>query len=240
MKERKEQTPQSSYNSCCSRGMVSVIFDLEGTLVRTVEMVEEVILDFRRRTREKLIDIGIPAEVLAGVDTSTLMRNRATRYASANLSGSERLRFEQELDRFLLGYELSWAKQSTLFSDTMPALNRLREQGIRMAIVTNTSRQAAEAILAKHALSQYFDVVVTRSDVAQLKPDPEGILRALRKLQDRESIFVGDTEHDSEAARNAGIKSIKVRRGWRHSLLGSDSSGDYMAKSLSDILKIIR
>jgi len=219
--------------------MVAVIFDLEGTLVQTVEMVEEIILDFRRQTRRKLIELGIPAEVLAGVETSTLMRNRATRYASANLSGLEKLSFEQELDRFLLGYELSWAKQSTLFFDTMPVLNKLRERGTRMAIVTNTSRQAAEAILAKHGLSEYFDAVVTRNDVAQLKPDPEGLFRALKKLQDREAILVGDTEHDSEAARNAGIKSIKVRRGWRHNLLGSDSSGDYTAQSLSDILKIV-
>jgi len=220
--------------------MVAVIFDLEGTLVQTVEMVEDVILDFRRQSRRKLVELGIPAEVLADVETSTLMRNRATRYASANLSTPEKLRFEQELDRFLLGYELSWAEQSTLFPDTIPVLNKLREQGTRMAMVTNTSRRAAEAILAKHALSQYFDAVVTRNDVAQLKPDPEGIFRALNKLQNREAIFVGDTEHDSKAARNAGIKSIIIRRGRRHNLPGPDTSGDYTAQSLSDILKIVR
>jgi len=219
--------------------MVSVIFDLEGTLVRTVEMKEEIILEFRQQTRKKLIELGIPAENLAGIEASTLMRNKASQYASKNLSDPERLKLERELNQFLLEYELKWAKESTLFPDTIPVLKTLREQRIRMAIVTNTSRQAAEAIFAKHGLSEYFDVVITRNDVSQLKPDPQGILLALKRLQDRNTLFVGDMPVDLEAAERAGIKSILVKRGRLPHLFSSDLSADYTVRSLSEILEII-
>jgi len=220
--------------------MVSIIFDLEGTLVRSVEMSEEAILEFRQQTRNKLIELGIPSETLAGIETSTLMRNRASQFAGENLSDSERLRLERKLDQFLLGYELGWAKESVLFPDAVPVLETLKERGIRMAIVTNTSRQAAEMIFAKHGLSEYFDVVITRNDVIQLKPDPQGILLALERLGDRAEFFVGDTRIDSEAARNAGIRSIIVKRGWPHTLLPPDPRADYSVDSLAEITRIIQ
>lgn len=218
--------------------MVAVIFDLEGTLVQTVEMKEEAILEFRRQTLKRLVELGIPEEVLTGIETSTMMRNKATRYARMKMPRSERLRLERELDRFLLGYELKWAGESKLFPDTVPVLETLRKRKMRMAIVTNTSRQAVETIFAKHELSKYFDVVVTREDVVQLKPDPEGVLLALRLLEDRAKFIVGDTRNDSEAAKGAGIKSIVVRRGWPHTLVPQDFKTDYTVESLSEILGI--
>ena len=219
--------------------MISVIFDLEGTLVRSVEMKDEVILEFRRQTRNRLIELGIPAETLAGIEGSTMMRNKASQYANENFSEPERLRLERELDRFLLAYELKWADESVLLPDTMPMLRTLKDRGIRMAIVTNTSRQAAEVMFAKHGLSEYFDVVVTRNDVAELKPNPQGILLALKRLGDRAEFFVGDTIIDLEAAKSAGIKSIIVKRGWPHTLLPPDFRADYSVTSLTEIVKII-
>jgi HAD superfamily hydrolase (TIGR01549 family) len=220
--------------------MVSIIFDLEGTLVRTVEMTEKIILDFRWQTRKKLIELGVPEETLAGVDSSALMRNKAIQYADANLSNSEKVRLVQELNRFLLGYELKWADDSRLFPDTLHALRTLRSRGIRMAIVTNTSRQAAHNILVKHALSEYFDVVITRDSVAQVKPDPQGVFLAMERLQEQNTFFVGDMPVDSEAARRAGIKSILIKRSWPPHLFSFQFPADYTVESLSDIPEILK
>jgi len=219
--------------------MVSIIFDLEGTLVRTVEMTEEFILDFRWQTRKKLIELGVPEETLAGVETSALMRNKAIQYAEASLSNSEKVRLVRELDRFLLGYELKWADDSRVFPDTLPALRTLESRGIRMAIVTNTSRQAAHNILVKHALSEYFDVVITRDSVAQVKPDPQGVFLAMERLGERNAFFVGDMPVDSEAARRAGIKSILIKRSWPPHLFSFEFPADYTVESLAEIPRIL-
>jgi len=220
--------------------MVSVIFDLEGTLVRTTEMTEQIIRDFRRQTRNKLIEFGVPEETLTGVETSALMRNKAVRYADTSLSNSEKARVMQELNRFLLGYELKWAENSKIFPDTMPTLRTLRSRGIRMAIVTNTSRQAAQSILANHTLSEYFDVVITRDSVAQVKPDPQGVFLTMERLRERNAFFVGDMPVDSEAARRAGIKSILIKRSWPPHLFSFEFPADHTVESLSDIPKILK
>lgn len=219
--------------------VVSIIFDLEGTLVRTAEMTKEFVHDFRRQTRNKLIELGVPEETLAGVETSALMRNKAMQYADASLSDSAKIRLMQELDRFLLGNELKWAENSALFPDTMPTLRTLRSRGIRMAIVTNTSRQAAQNILAKHALPEYFKAVITRDSVAQVKPDPQGVFLAIEQLQERNAFFVGDMPIDTEAARRAGIKSILIKRSWPLGLFSFEFPADYTVESLSEIPKIL-
>jgi HAD superfamily hydrolase (TIGR01509 family) len=219
--------------------MTSIGFDLEGTLVRSVDMKEEAMLEFRQRTREKLLELGIPAKVLAGVESSVLMRNRASLYANANLSNSQRQKLESGLNEFLLRFELRWADDSMLFPDAEPTIRILKERGVRMVIVTNTSRPAAELMLTKHTLSNYFDVVVTRNDVSRLKPDPEGLLIAFGRLGERAEYFVGDTGIDSEAARNAGIKSIIVRRNWPQSLVPPDPHADHKVESLTEIVSMI-
>jgi HAD superfamily hydrolase (TIGR01549 family) len=219
--------------------MGSVIFDLDGTLVQTVEMTAGVIQGFRRETRENLLCLGIPEEVLSGVDASTLMRNRANQYAEANMSESERLRLKCGMNQFLLRHELRWASRSALFPDTLTVLKIIKEHGRSMAIVTNTSRQAAEVVFARHRLSRYFAAVITRDDVTQLKPDPEGVLLAVKSIGERAACFVGDSPVDVAAARGAGVKSIIIDRGYSPELFPSGFQADHRVRSLLEILSIV-
>ena len=101
--------------------MVVVLFDLEGTLVQSIEDDQEAILEFRIKTREKLMTLGIPCSELEGVTTSTLMRNKALEYVKEHFNEKEAKRFHREVDRFLKSYELAWANRSKIFSDTLRA-----------------------------------------------------------------------------------------------------------------------
>lgn len=219
--------------------MVSVLFDLEGTLVQTVQITKQLVDEFRSGTRKELVELGIPKEILEGITSSSLMRNMAGQYANAHFSQAKKAMLKQELDQFLQMYELDWAKRSTLFPDTIHVLTTLKERGISTAVVTNTSRKAARTIFAKHGLWKHLDVVVTRDDVAELKPSPEGILRALEGLDRRDAIFVGDLPIDLEAARAAGVRSVLIDRGWSHDMSSSNAEPDHTVDSLSGILEII-
>jgi phosphoglycolate phosphatase-like HAD superfamily hydrolase len=87
-----------------------------------------------------------------------------------------------------------------------------------------------------HGLGNYFEVVVTREDVAKLKPDHEGVLLALKRLQGKRFFFVGDLEHDAIAAEKARGLSIIVNR---------DASkvpqfhADFVVQSLSEVPAIV-
>ena len=217
--------------------MVVVLFDLEGTLVQTIEDDEEAIRQFRTETREKLVELGIPSRELEGSTTSAPMRNRAIEYVRQHFSERQAKRFYLEMDRFQKSYELSWAEDSRIFPDTLPALRELKRLGYRMGVVTNTSREAATRELSMHGIEAFFEVVITREDMKMLKPDPEGLLLALRKLNAEDFLFVGDLAHDSRAAKRAGAISIMVKRKPSDK---PETQADHIVKSLREIPTLVR
>jgi HAD superfamily hydrolase (TIGR01509 family) len=86
---------------------------------------------------------------------------------------------------------------------------RLRSPGNR-AIVTRNSRAAV-----RDALGELADglLIVGREDVRRLKPDPEGVRLVLAHfgVEPRHAALIGDTYHDVQAARAAGVYSVVVR-----------------------------
>lgn len=129
-----------------------------------------------------------------------------------------------------------------------------------MALVTNTSAEAVKAVFQQHKLKQYFKVVITREKVRRLKPDPEGILLALKRLDVNSFFMVGDLVLDVLAAKRANGICILVRRPEQLSSLDlytalpaefldnaketmNEKSGfgaDYIVQSLTEIPAIIQ
>jgi HAD superfamily hydrolase (TIGR01549 family) len=217
--------------------MTAVLFDLEGTLVQTIEDDEQAIREFRASTRRKLTELGVPPSELKGLVGATLMRNKALDYVKEHFSANKTRRFQAEIDRFMKEYEMRWAEESTIFPDTVPALHELKNLGYRMGIVTNTSREAARRELSKHGLEGFFDVVVTREDVERLKPDPEGVKLALKKLCAERLFFIGDLIHDKQAAEKAGGTPIVIIR--NRSKKPEFDTG-YAVKSLLEIPELLQ
>ena len=240
---------------------VAVLFDLEDTLVKTPWSVRQHVLEFRRETRRKLIDLGIPKTVLEGIKRATIMRNIASEYVQRHFSEERAGKYRREMEIFLNHYELDSAKKSRLFPETISTLKTLRELGAKIGLVTNTSRQAVDVVFKIHGLKEYFDVVVTRKDVTKLKPDPEGVLLAERKLGGaRRFVVVGDLVLDVLAAKRANSVAIMVTRDLEKSdskdLLrslpeiprkskrahgeGEAFQADYNIKSLHEVPSIVR
>jgi len=216
--------------------MSVVLFDLEGTLVKSLEINDRTVLDFRAKTKKKLIELGIPETELELTRTSTLMRNKAVDYVERKFSQTEAWKFHLEMDKFQIGFEFFWAGHTEIFQDTILALEKLKNIGCRICLVTNTSREAAKRILTSYDLQPFFEVIVTREDVKRLKPDPQGIQLVLEKLKVKEFFFVGDLIYDSQAATRAGGISIIVNRTGQKKL---DFHADYVVKSLVEIPEII-
>ncbi len=216
---------------------VAVLFDLEDTLVRTPWSDFQHVIEFRRNTREKLIELGIPRNELEGIERATLMRNKASEYIEKHFTVTEKKRLQQEMEVFLSRYELDSASKSKLFPDTIPTLEELKRLRVRTGLVTNTSAKAVEIVFRLHCLKRYFEVVITREDVARLKPDPEGILNAVKKLGAEGFFMVGDLPLDAQAARSAKGTSIIVKRNPDEKL---HFQADHAIQSLSGVLPIIQ
>jgi len=101
-----------------------------------------------------------------------------------------------------------------------PLLRRLRPQ-IKTAVGTNRSDTMAD-VMEVHGLTDDFDLVVTALDVPAPKPAPDILNRVLSTfgLDADQTIYIGDSEVDEQAAGAAGIPLVAYRnralRAWRH------------------------
>jgi HAD superfamily hydrolase (TIGR01509 family) len=91
-------------------------------------------------------------------------------------------------------------------------LSRLKHDGYRMAVCSNSIRESLETMIRQSGISEYFEFLVSNEDVSRPKPDPEIYLTAIARLgvTPGEVLIVEDAPHGVEAARRAGAHLCQV------------------------------
>ncbi|MFF1541355.1 HAD family hydrolase [Microbacterium sp. NPDC058269] len=196
----------------------AVLFDLDGTLVDSERVWLDVI-------RTRLAVMGSPVsssqlaalEGLSSIDAARALieggaQSDGTRSDGAQSDGTRsdgvtELAAELEdltIDAF--GGRLPWIPGAE------EALGYLRREGIRLALVTSSTRRWVDAVAQSVCLGP-FDVVVTADDVQQTKPHPEPYLRAIDLLDvDPGSCLVfEDSAVGVRAAARVGCRVVQVR-----------------------------
>lgn len=94
-------------------------------------------------------------------------------------------------------------------------LDTLHGAGYRLGVVSTKYRRRVEEALERDGLLGFVDVVVGSDDVPRPKPAPDGLLRAAGALglATADCVFVGDSEVDARAARDAGMGFVAVLTG---------------------------
>lgn len=178
--------------------MVSVIFDLEGTLVD----FEWDVAGGVAAATEALVALGFPEEALP--DNYATLLNTAVREADRYGIDPEQAR--RRVDRIYDRFDADALDRWQLRDGARDALAAAPSR----ALVTNVGREATTTLCEREALT--FDVVVTRDDVALLKPDPSGLTRAASHFTGT-PLFVGDSAVDVRAGHEAGLAVALVRGG---------------------------
>lgn len=93
------------------------------------------------------------------------------------------------------------------------ALSRLRQDGLRLAVASNSIRRSIEAIMDKTALARHLEFTLSNEDVTRGKPDPEIYCLAIDRLRlaPDEVLVVEDNEKGVRAATAAGAHVLTVR-----------------------------
>lgn len=189
----------------------AILLDLDGTLVDSAE-------DLRDALNAVLAGEGLRAvglEECKGMigDGAGKLVERALRAA-----GGSPDRQEAALARFLAAYEADPVRRTRPYPGVVETLGRLRERGLRLAVVTNKPEAATRAVLRLLNLSALFDAVVGGDTAERRKPDPAPVRLALARLgvEPGEALMVGDNHHDVAAARAAGVRAVAVTYGYSH------------------------
>jgi phosphoglycolate phosphatase len=105
--------------------------------------------------------------------------------------------------------------KTIIFDTVKPAVAILRRRGLRLGIVSTKYRYRIEQILRREGLLNDFDVIVGGEDVPAHKPDPSGLLAAVRHMTcgPAEALYVGDALADVETAERANVAFIAVLSG---------------------------
>lgn len=99
-----------------------------------------------------------------------------------------------------------------LFPGMREILERLRERGASLGIITSKLREEYDEHFEKQGLLELFPCVVTASDTPKGKPYPDPMLEYLRRTgaAPEEVLYFGDTAYDMDCARSAGVDHALV------------------------------
>lgn len=190
---------------------LSIIFDLDGTLVDTApDLLLSLYhcLDKKRfgRPEAKLIhsyiSFGAKRMITEALEVQQIE-------ASPNL-------IEDMLGDFLAYYRENICVESKAFPGVMNCLSILKSRGARLGVCTNKSENLAHHLLNKLEMSAYFGAIVGVDTLDVSKPHPghiNGTINLINGLPEY-SIMVGDSKTDIEAAKAAGIPVIAVSFGY--------------------------
>ena len=172
------------------------LFDLDGTLVDSLPTVgaamSQALQDFGHTfSADEIIPlIGAPMPVLA-----------------AEMTGVSDEIAEQMNERYLALYYQDFIKTTRPFDGATALLERLAATGMPLGVVTNKNEHGGKLMVEIQQWDRFFSIIVGRDTAARPKPFPDGSLLALSTLgvTPAQSAFVGDTEFDMNAARDANI-----------------------------------
>lgn len=210
--------------------MRAVIFDLSGTLL---DVREGIFWQYEQLTRE--FD-GAPAsrkeiaEAMHGTTDEvirTLVKNESVPLKEI-ASRHEELRLES-------------LKHVQLYPGVGELLPILRRVGARLAAVTSDSTRSIE-VLEAMGIAKHFDIVITSEHVSNLKPHPEGVLRALEHLSipAHDAAMVGDTTGDIIAGKKANLaKTIAVTHGFGFSDDLQEANPDHLIDDIPSLLDVL-
>lgn len=123
--------------------------------------------------------------------------------------------------------------------DSVPELLRELHKTRRIGIVTTKFHYRIEAILRKFSAGELVDVIIGGEDVKAEKPAPEGLLSAISRLgvQKAETLYVGDSIVDAQAAQNAGVDFAAVLTGTTTDF--SPYHSVFIGENISDIFNFV-
>lgn len=92
------------------------------------------------------------------------------------------------------------------------ALSKLKKEGYKMAVCSNSIRVTVDLMLKKGNLEKHFELTLSNEDVKQCKPDPEIYIKAMQKLgtDPKKCLVVEDNDHGVKAAMASGAHLLRV------------------------------
>jgi pyrophosphatase PpaX len=201
-----------------------VFFDLDGTLINSAPMIIKAIQEIF--TKYHLGPIS-PETIksYAGMPPESIFQALAPERKDLLLQ--ETILLERKY-RYL----------APAYPGVAELIGGLASLAIRLAAITSQARQEMQQVRESYPFTQQIELWISCEDIGHPKPHPESILTAIDHFQLRpgEVLFVGDTEYDIQAGKNAGVKTGAALWGGHNHQAMAQLDPDYSFHQPGEIL----
>ena len=192
--------------------MMSVIFDLDGTLVESAAAIRDV-------ANQLMGELGLEPltlpEVRSFIGAGTpIFLERALTSRDAL---PDRGMFSEHHSRLMALYNQAPGEANVPMPGADAVLRQLHSDGVRLGLCTNKSAGPTETVLRANAWSELFSTVIAGDTLPERKPDPTPLREAARRLELTPAFYVGDSEYDATAAAAANMPFLLYTEGYRKS-----------------------
>jgi len=187
----------------------AVLFDLDGTLLDTVD-------DLHEAANLMLAELGRPLRSrdeirnFVGKGVPKLVERCL---ADPDLPAND---FDAAVDVFRRHYQATNGKHSVTYDTVRETLDLLKAGGVAMGVVTNKAQDFTVPLLKATGLSEYFGAVVCGGMLPNKKPAPDMLLHAcdLLSVGKERALMVGDSGNDALCAQAAGVPVLLMTYGY--------------------------
>lgn len=206
-----------------------LLFDLDGTLCNTDEMVVQTFFKLYemytpkvKRTREEIYYFSGPP----------LKKTMAAEFPNYPV--------EEMCEAFISVSKIYYDQTVTPYAQEIETLKAFKKAGYLLGVVTNKFNKMLRYSLELCHIKDFFDVIIPADAVASPKPAPDGILKAMKIMNINnfgEVLYIGDNDIDYETATNAGVDTMLVT--WGPRIITCRNKAKYQVKSFQEMGEIL-
>lgn len=187
----------------------TVIFDLDGTLINSEPAALGATIEALSRFGVHARDTEVREQFGGG------SRKIVQYFLERDLEPAEVDRVLDEATDLKISLQVSFTDRVVLLPDAKEMLQKLKNNGFRLALATMAARDVVENVTRHHGIDGYFDHVLTADDVVRVKPDPEVLTKTIELFggQVDDFLYIGDSTHDLEAAVTLQMPFLLVDSG---------------------------
>lgn len=171
--------------------MKTIIFDMDGTIIDSKKAIIDTVNGIRADLNLKPLDDEF---ILRSINNPKI--NLAYEFYGLNNPT------QKDIDRFDTDYVANYIKSAVPYKGMGEVLKNCKDSGYFVALATNAPTKRLEEILDKNNILEFFDALYC-VDNSPKKPDPTMLIKAIDKGKNPKNIFVGDSEGDYLAYKNA-------------------------------------
>ncbi len=181
-----------------------IVFDWDGTLYDSTAFIARCI-------QASCADLALPVPSLQDASYVIGMGlSEALQHAAPGLAPN---RYPELSARYKHHY-MARQNDLNLFEGTLSMLQTLRQRQHSLAIATGKTRRGLDDVLHTEQLKDLFDATRT-ADETRSKPHPQMLQELMAEvgIAPERTLMIGDTTHDLQMARHAGVASVGVSYG---------------------------